>query len=210
MAKHRSLALITLAAGLLHGCGEKEPGVYALPLAEAFVRLEKADIDGFRKARQCGILIHFAAENAGENAIAWQVTSSRLPVARFTVTLTAEGAGTRAAIAVPPSPKGGGEIYDGDEFYPRPALNQPLRPAVQELIDAAMEQRPYDVWRIPEPRNTDKVCSIQRAGLESGHIRFRADDIPGLDAEDTARARAEEDRERERQMRDFGKPMIKP
>lgn len=200
--------MVALASALA-GCGEKRvPGVYALPPAEAMARLANADIDGFRNARQCGILIHFAQASEGPDAITWRVTSSGKPVARFTVRLAAEGQGTRATIEVPEAPKGG-EIYDGSQFYPRPALNQPLRPAVQELIDAAMERRPYDVWRIPDPRNMDQVCSLQRGSLEHGRL-LRVDDIPGKTPAESEQIREQEALRREREIRDFGKPMMRP
>jgi hypothetical protein len=78
-------------------------------------------------------------------------------------------------IDVPAAPDGS-EIYDGTKFYKRPALYQPIRPAIAELIDARITQRPFDVWRIPDSvRARDRICSIQRAGLESGNVRFSAD-----------------------------------
>ena len=180
-----SIGLVLL---LLAGCGGgKQPGVYEIPLAEAYSRLEKADINGFRSARQCGILVHLRPQKKQGEAITWYVTSSGTEVFRFTVKLSAEGEGTRTEIEVPADPKGG-EMYDGKQQYARPAFNQPIRPAIRELIDAAMENRPYDVMRIPQPRNTDKVCSIQRSGLESGSFVFGVDDKAGMDARASARA----------------------
>lgn len=179
---------IGLALLLLAGCGGGgKPGVYEIPVAEAYSRLEKADINGFRSARQCGILVHMRPQKKQGEAITWHVTSSGQEVLRFTVTLVSEGEGTRAEIDVPADPKGG-EMYDGTKEYFRPAFNQPLRPAIRELIDAAMEQRPYDGRRIPQPRNTDKVCSVQRSGLESGSFVFGVDDRPGMDARESALA----------------------
>lgn len=194
-------------ASLLAACGS-EPGVYDIPLPEALARLEHADTDGFRAARQCGILIHFSASQPRDNAITWRVTSSGREVLRFTVRLTAEGDGTRAAIEVPADPNGG-EMYDGDKTYPRPAVNQPLRPAVQELIDAAMEQRPYDIARLPGRTNADGVCNVQRAGLESGSVRFTVDDVPGMDARRSIRVREEEAAQAESDNFDasYGQPM---
>ena len=200
-------AISTAILSLLAACGS-EPGVYDIPLPEALGRLEQADTDGFRAARQCGILIHLSASGPRDNAITWRVTSSGSEVLRFTVRLTAEGDGTRAAIEVPEDPKGG-EMYDGRKTYPRPAVNQPLRPAIQELVDAAMERRPYDVMRLPEPRNTDRVCGIQRAGLESGSFRFGVDDKPGMDSRQSARMREAEEAEADREAADtsYGQPM---
>lgn len=185
MVRHASIVAIML---LLSGCGGN-PGTYDIPLGEALARLEKADIDGFRKARQCGILIHLTASKPRDNAITWHVTSSGQPVLDFTIKLSAEGEGTRAAIEVPADPKGG-EMYGGNQFYPRPAVNQPLRPALQELVDAAMEQRPFDGQGLG---NSDDVCNVQRGGLESGAFTFGVDDRPGMDSRQSARAAAEEE-----------------
>ncbi len=200
------IAPLLLAAGCNH---KLEQGVYNIPLAEAYDRLAAADIDGFRLARQCGILIHFEQSGQKNEAVTWRVTSSGQPMLRFTVRLTAlDPAKTRATIEVPPDPAGG-EPYDGTKSYPRPAINQPLRPAVQELIDAAMADRPYDVERIPQPRNLDKVCSVQRSGLESGSLRFRVDDRPSMDATESARLREAERQDADRGTFDpaYGKPM---
>ena len=209
----RTFACAALMAAALTGCGgeQRQPGVYALPPQEAFARLEEADIEGFRARRQCGILIHFT-RSADADSITWRVTSSGRPVARFTVRLAPEGQGTRTTIEVPEAPEGG-EIYDGNKQLPRPALQQPLRPAVQELIDAAMEQRAFDVMRMPEPRNMDGVCSLQKGGLQHGRP-FAVDDFAGSTAAESARIRnerkIEREREQARETRDFGKPMMHP
>jgi len=203
---HRLFFPIAIAM-LLAGCGRSEPGVYAVPLAEALQRLKKADVDGFRMARQCGILIHFASDSPKDNAITWRVSSSGREVLRFTVKLMAEGNATRARIEVPAEPKGG-EMYDGSQFYPRPALHQPLRPAVQELIDAAMEQRPFDVMRIPDEERgspNNGPCQVQRGGLENGSSRFGLDDKPGYDSRSSQQMREVEDYGRDDTS--YGQPM---
>ncbi|HTN15579.1 MAG TPA: hypothetical protein VL094_12325 [Sphingomonadaceae bacterium] len=207
----RKLAFTITIAAMLASCGGPEPGVYPVRVAEALQRLKKADVDGFRSARQCGILIHISAGSPKDNAITWRVTSSGSEVLRFTVKLTAEGDGTRAQIEVPAEPKGG-EMYDGSQFYPRPALHQPLRPAVQELIDSAMEQRPYDVMRIPNDQRSsasDGPCKVQRAGLESGSFRFKVDDKAGYDSRTSQRMREVEEARAAMDGQDssYGQPM---
>ncbi|MDF8332056.1 hypothetical protein POM99_02475 [Novosphingobium sp. HBC54] len=137
-------------------------------------------------SRQCGILIYFSPVKTPGKAIRWIVTSSGQIVARFAVRLEPQGDGTRAIIDIPADPHGG-EIYDGDKFYPRPALKQPLRPAVEELVNAAMEGRTFNGEGL---NNTDRVCSIQRGGLESGAFHFSVNDDPGKDSAETARDRA--------------------
>jgi hypothetical protein len=167
---------------LLSGCGHA-PGVYDLPPAEVFARLTKADMNGFRMARQCGILIHFERKDTPGQAVSWTVTSSDTDMVRFTVRLTpVSGGGTSTTIEVPAGPNGG-EAYDGNQSYPRPALQQPLRPEVQELIDAAIDQRRYDIARLPQPTNLDRTCNVQRAGLESGKSHFAVGDHTGYDTE---------------------------
>jgi hypothetical protein len=175
---HRTISAAAMALALA-GCGQTETGVYDLPLAEAYDRLANADIAGFRTARQCGLLIHLQALRKAGEAITWRVTSSGRPMLAFTVNLNAVDADTTRATISVSGPHKTGEAYDGDEFYVRPAVNQPLRPAVQELIDAAMEQRAYDVWNIPAPINTDQVCSVQRGSIESRGKAFSVDDKPG-------------------------------
>ena len=189
---------------LLAACGSA-PGVYDLPLPEALARLERADTDAFRMARQCGILIHFKASQPKDNAITWHVTSSGSEVLSFTVRLTAEGDGTRAAIEVPADPKGG-EMYSGAQFYPRPAVRQPLRPAIQELVASALEQRPFNPQDLG---STDSVCNVQRAGLESGSFKFGVDDAPGMDSRQSSRLRDQQEAEAERESFDenYGQPM---
>jgi hypothetical protein len=86
---------------------------------------------------------------------------------------------------MPPGDKGG-EAYDGSQFYVRPAFNQPLRPAVEEQVAAILESRAFDVRRVGP--GTDKVCLVQRGGLESGRV-FRVDDVPGMDARQSAECR---------------------
>lgn len=186
----RKTGFLIGATVLLAACGS-EPGVYDVPLAEALARLEKADLDGFRMARKCGILIHLRASTPRDNAITWHVTSSGQEVLSFTVRLATEGGGTRAAIEVPADPKGG-EMYGGKQFYPRPAVNQPLRPAIMELVDSAISGRPYDGANL---KNTDQVCDVQRGGLESGGFTFGVNDRAGMDSRQTAQAETEEQRQ---------------
>ena len=160
------------AALAVAGC---EPSVktYPVSLTEGLARLDKADIIGFRNARQCGLLIHFKKSGPVDNTLTWQVQSRGHELASFSVSLSQAGNGTQATIAVPKAADGG-EIYDGKQHYSHPALMQPLRPAVQELIDAAMEKRPFDWHRIPipllniGPNDSLTNCGMGRQTLERG------------------------------------------
>ena len=168
----------------LASCNSPAPwGHYALPIDEARARLLKADIIGFRNARQCGYLIHFALNTPDAQTVGWFVTSAYKPVAQFFVKLTPTEDGVQARLDIPAAPKGG-EIYDGHQVYDYPVFMQPLRPALHELVDSAMEQRPYDWERIPrdelnvgpDPLNS---CSGGRASLERGHP-WSMNDPPGM------------------------------
>jgi hypothetical protein len=85
-------------------------------------------------------------------------------LASFSVSLSQAGNGTQATIVVPKAADGG-EIYDGKQHYSHPALLQPLRPAVQEMIDAAMEQRPFDWRRLPAPINVWPSATMTNCGM---------------------------------------------
>jgi hypothetical protein len=191
------------ACALLAGCGGGLPaGTYEVPVEVAYERLIAGDMDDFRTARQCGILIHFLAEKELNKQVRWRVISSGMQVAEFTVRLIpVDAQTTRFEIDVPADPAGG-EIYDGSKFYPRPALHQPLRPAIEELVAARMAQRAYDPMGLPST-DSDSVCDVQRAGLESGSYVWGVNDRPGMDARESAReAAAEEARV------DYGEPAM--
>ena len=145
------LRLLAIAVPtLLAGCAAPEPNVYDIGIAEAYRRLAGSELDELRFARQCGILIHLRPQGTAGRSVTWRVVS------------------------------GGREAYDGTIFYPRPAFNQPLRPAVEEQVAALLEGRAYDPARVP--RGSDSVCNVQRAGLEAGHRPFTLTDEPGLAA----------------------------
>ena len=177
MYRYGSVAL--LAAFALAGCGKKEarqPGVYDLGIGEAYRRLYADRLPDMVFAKQCGILIHVTPQGVPGQQVTWLVESSGQEVVHFTAVLTAIGdKQTKVEIKIPPAPDGG-EVYDGSKFYPRPAFNQPLRPAVEEQVAAILEGRKFDVSRVGP--GTDKVCDVQRGGLESG-LHFRVDDRPG-------------------------------
>ena len=155
-------ALVGIAL-VVAGC-EPSQKTYSVSLAEALARLDKADVIGFRNARQCGLLIHFEKLQPVDNLVTWEVRSKKQLVASFSVSLSQTWNGTRATIIVPQAADGG-EIYDGKQHYSHPALMQPLRPAVQEMIDAAMEERPFDWHRLPDPLNVGPSDSLNNCGM---------------------------------------------
>ena len=168
--------VLLVAALSLAGCAKREPGVYDLSLKEVYDRLSVNALPDLVRSRQCGILIHVAPESWSDREVIWKVRSSGHEVLKFSAILTPIGeTQTKVEIKIPADPAGG-EVYDGEKFYPRPALNQPLRPAVQEQVAAILEGRPYDLKTVGPP--TDKVCLVQRGGLETG-MKFSVDDRPG-------------------------------
>jgi hypothetical protein len=188
----RLVFVLVGAAAALAECSPKKPeGEYPISLAEAMARLEKADIIGFRNARQCGYLIHFENNHPTPNAIEWIVVSGKTAVASFKIALSPTEKGAKADIILPKAADGG-EIYDGKQAYDYPVFMQPLRPALQELVDAAMDQRPYDFRRLPSPLNiapagefphdTATNCTAGRDGLEGGQP-WSMKDPPGLPPE---------------------------
>jgi hypothetical protein len=180
------LGTAAILAAALTGCSAREPGVFDLTAAEAYQRLHSSDLREMVFAHQCGILIRARPEGVPGRSVTWRVYSSGREMVNFTATLTpVDERRTRADISVSRAANGG-EAYDGSQHYPRPALRQPLRPAIEEQVAALLEGRSYDKARVP--RGQDGVCNVQRAGLESGR-RFRVDDIPNLDARESARAR---------------------
>ena len=186
------LSPVWIAPLLLVGCSSAPPeiGTYPLDIAAATARLAHADDEGFRAARQCGILIHLDQQPSA-SGFSWQVSSSGFSVLRFSVVLAAiDASRSRATIDVPADPQGG-EVYDGTKQYARPAVSQPLRPAVQELIDAAMDQRPFDGSKLGA---IDSQCALQRSGLKSG-AQLRYDDKPTNTDAAARRAREQDDQD---------------
>ena len=182
--------VLTVAAAALAGCGETRPeGYYDVAPQAALARLRQADIIGFRDARQCGMLISFRQLEDASGIISWDVSSSDVPVAGFSLKVTPSGQGSVIAIGVLTGPNGA-EVYDGEQHYTHPALMQPLRPSLRELVDAAIEKRPYDWHRLPQPLNTDELCGSERQNLEAGGAVYSIDDPQGMPHADAEAARS--------------------
>jgi hypothetical protein len=174
MASVRLAAILAMAA-LASGCG-RGPGVYDLGVKDAYARLANNTLEDFSFSQQCGILIHLVPEGVPDNLVTWHVYSSGQEMLNFSARLTPVGdSRTKVDIDVSKD-SNGGEAYSGDDTYPRPALRQPLRPALAEAIGAVLEGRRFDVERSPKPEESESVCNVQRAGLEAGH-RFSVNDV---------------------------------
>ena len=165
--------VLAIVAVSLAGCKERPLGVYDVSVDEAYRRLSDDTLRDMVFAKQCGILVHVTPSGVPGQQVTWKVHSSGTEVVRFTAVLSAVGQKqTKVEIRIP-SASNGGEMYDGSQFYTRPAFNQPLRPAVQEQVAAILEGRKFDVQRVGPGK--DKVCHVQRGGLGSGHV-FRIND----------------------------------
>ena len=167
MRGQRLVAVLLLAA-CAAGCS-REPGVYPVALHDAFQKLAENKLEDFKFKRQCGILIHFRPDSILDKSVTWRVYSSGTELFSFTANLTPVGdSKTKVSVEVSKDPDGT-DVYAGTDFYPRPALMQPLKPAVEEAIAADLEGRAFDPQRVPKPPEKDSVCLIQRGGLEHGH-----------------------------------------
>jgi len=203
--RFRSICASVLITATAAGCSSSARwGHYEIPFDEARARLMKADIVGFRNARQCGYLIHFALNTPDPQSVGWVVTYKERIVAKFFVRLTPTESGVDFDFNIPPG-QNGGEIYDGKQTYDYPVLLQPLRPALQELVDSAMTRRPFEWQRLQEEQapvyfsfnaidsskttgtlsKTQNSCLEGRQGLERGKP-WSMDDPPGFPPMDPA------------------------
>ena len=83
-------------------------------------------------------------------------------------------------------------MYDSKVRYRHPGLRQPLRPALQELVDSAMEQRSFDFNRIEGELSVDGVCNSEHDRLASGRATFRIDDPKHMSHEEVLNRQATE------------------
>jgi hypothetical protein len=183
--------ILAVASLLWLGACQGHPNelYYKIAPGEAFNRLLRADITGFRDARQCGMLIYFGTSAPAPGALTWDVTSSNTLVARFTLRVVPKDDGSVIAIELPKAPNGA-EIYDGNQHYTHPALMQPMRPALRELVDSAMTGRPYDWRRIQGQLNTDGLCGSLRDNFEASGRPYELGDPSGMTHEDAEAARS--------------------
>jgi hypothetical protein len=178
-------ALLFSRLAMLSACSEPRlpPGQYKLGLHDAYERLAKGDFNDFKFERHCGILITIASQWQHERAITWHVTSSGRRMLSFTATLTpVDDKTTKVEVSIPREANGR-ETYDGTQQYPRPALNQPVRPAIEEKIASLLTGRPYEAERMSQEYSSDYAYTLQRRGLESGAC-FTVDDEPGMNADE--------------------------
>ncbi len=185
-----------LAPLCLAGCNTAAPPAanhYAISAHDAYERLVAADPTDFKLNRQCGILIHLRVDPTPETSVTWHISSEDREQLSFSANLTPISA-TETQIDISISKDANGnEDYDGSantdyssQKFRRPAVNQPIRPAIRELINSTLEGRKFDgdhVWNAPpEPgikkpaEDSDGVCNMQHEVLQSGTGHFSLND----------------------------------
>jgi|GEM_PF-2874114 len=187
--------VLAMAACLALGACEEEkqpPDVFSVSPAEAFKSLYHNPFSEFMQYSQCGILIYLNKKSyVQDKSITWLITSSGKHMLSFTVHLEPAGSGkTRVSVSVSKDANGR-EAYDGKQEYPRPAVKQPVRPAIEAQITQVLAGKKLDPVILRRYGGENRVCNIQRSGLESGHFRFRVDDLPGHDTASSNRLRAQ-------------------
>lgn len=124
-------------------------------------RLDNSDSAGFRYARHCGVLFNFGSNKSDDHTVTWTARASRKDVFTFNVVVVRSPKGVTLKLSVPLE-RNGREIYDGTQKYNHPLLRQPLRPAITELIESAMEKRSFDNERVEaDARYLDRSPSGQ-------------------------------------------------
>jgi len=188
-------AALVCGAFALSGCKDQIKE-YPLSVAEALNRLDHADNEGFRYHRHCGVLFKVGSNQSNDHSVTWTARANRKDVLSFIVSVSPSPHGVTTKISVPLAANGR-EMYDGTQKYNHPIVVQPIRPAIVELIDAAMEKRSFDNERIPEKdryRYRDRspsgaACSEDSQILDQG-FAAEYDDPPGPSIE-TVRKLAE-------------------
>ena len=177
----------------LAGCGSGlPPGTYAVPVEVAYQRLIAGDMVDFRTGSQCGILIHFNTEKELNKQVRWLVTSSGTRVAEFTVRLHPGRRGDDPVRGRRSGRSRGRGNLRRDQGYRRPALHQPLRPAIEELIAARMGQRLSAPWTCPAQRWTACARSSGRDSnrVTSGESTTRPTQAQGEEGEPGVRTKS--------------------
>jgi hypothetical protein len=195
MRSLRIFATLICGSIALTGC-KSEPQVkeYPFGVAEAVRRLDKSDSAGFRYARHCGVLFNFGSNKSDDHTVTWTARANRKDVLTFSVVVVESPKGVTLKLNMPLE-RNGHEMYDGTQKYNHPILRQPIRPAIAELIESAMEKRSFDNERVEEearyldrsPSGSD--CSMEAQFLAQG-FPTDYDDPPGISME-TAKKLAE-------------------
>lgn len=175
-------SVLAAALLLLAGC-RREPGVYDLPLHEAYQRLAGNALKDLRSNEQCGILIQFIPTGVPDKSVSWAVVSEGEELLHFTAHLLpvdSEETKVQLEMSRDPYNPSDHEAYDGSQFYFRPAMQSPARPRIEEAIAAILEGRAYDLGHVKSV-GSSSVCGIQRGRIDTGEGAFSIHDQPGED-----------------------------
>ncbi len=176
MRSLRFLAALICGSIALTGC-KSEVKEYPFSVAEAVRRLDNSDSGGFRYARHCGVLFSFGSVKSDDHTVTWTARANGKAVFTFNVVVAESPKGVTLKLNVPLEPNGR-EMYDGTQNYNHPIVSQPIRPAIAELIDSAMEKRSFDNERVEEKGRyidrspSGRACSEDKQILAQG---FAAD-----------------------------------
>lgn len=182
----RAFFLFSIAAFSVAACSGEPPGQYPVSAGEAYQRLSANDFSAFMRNRQCGVLIQVERDGLPGTSVTWTIKSSDREMLHFTAKLTpVDAKRTRVAVEISKD-ENGREAYDGSQFYRRPAVKQPVRPAIEEQIAAILEGRAFSHQNLtrssgglsapPQGAFRDSVCDVQRGRLEEMGEPFSVDD----------------------------------
>ena len=166
---------------LLTGCGLAKPelpeNTYAVPIDRAFAILSQDKLRDALDAWQCGVpvKVDVSQESAedGRPVVRWDLVSGGQSQMDLRATLTPVDAATTKIDVVAHNGQTG--VGTGDDvFYPRPVIEQPVVPLIEEEIAAALLNRPFAIENVLETMNRknlhgdNDVCSRQRDQREDG------------------------------------------
>ena len=182
--KHRALPLTLL----LSACAASVPEGYPVSQQVAFDRLLESELSGLIERRSCGVELSVDTDaQAADGKIVWRLRSGE-KILMLTALLTPVDADRTKITVSAWSEEDGDNAYNGTKLYPRPLVNQPVLPNLDEQVAALMEGRPYDIYKVKGGVRNDGACIMQKEGRKRG-TKFSVDDIPGHDSRSSASMR---------------------
>lgn len=182
--RHGALPLVLL----LSACAASVPEGYPVSQQVAFDRLVESELSGLIARRSCGVELSVDTDAQPANSkIVWRVRSGE-KMLMLTALLTPVGADRTEIVTSAWNEEDGDNAYNGTKLYPRPLVNQPVLPNLDEQIAALMEARPYDIYKVKGGVRNDGACIMQKEGRKRG-TKFAVDDVPGHDSRSSASMR---------------------